>query len=511
MARSESWRPLESAASNHAPASVSSRVSARTRSRNSRPGKVPRIIIIGGGFSGAAVAYHLLGASRATDLTVTIVEPRRFLGAGLAYSTEDAAHRINVPADRMSLDPEDALQFRRWLESSHAFAPDPEGVTSDGRAFPHRHMFGRYVKAQIEPWLVNGRLHHVRGRAVGMGRAGKRYLLQLSDGRCLVADLIILAVCHPPPALPRAFRDELGNASLIQDPWRPGALATIRADARVLIVGTGLTMADVVASLDACQHHGLIFAFSRRGLRSRGHALFSQLPAGDFSSHPAITALELLQRVRKEIAKAQRSGFSWHAVVDALRAQGSRVWAALPLAERRRLIRHLRPYWDAHRFRIAPQTEAVLEKRMANGSLQIAAASLLSAERNDEYIDVTLRCRYSGKVINQQFDTLVMATGPDHSALLHTEPLLRSMAELGLLQVDPTGLGLRVDRTGRAVDERGDVIGTLFIAGPLGRGTFGELMGVPEVARYAVLIAGEVVEWIKRQSGSLIDPKTDAA
>jgi uncharacterized NAD(P)/FAD-binding protein YdhS len=411
----------------------------------------------------------------------------------------------------MSVDPGDTLQFRRWLESSGTLAADSKGVTSDGRAFPHRHMFGRYVHAQMEPWLVNGRLHHVRGRVVEMGRAGKRYLLQLSDGRCLVGDLIILAVCHPPPALPRTFRGELGNGSVIQDPWQPGALATIRAEARVLIVGTGLTMADIVASLDARQHSGLIFAISRRGLRSRGHALFSQLPVGDFSSHPATTALELLQCVRSEIAKAQRSGLSWHATFDALRVQGSTIWAALPLAERRRLVRHLRPYWDAHRFRIAPQTEAVLERRIANGSLQIAAASLLSAKRSDEYLDVTLRCRYSGKVINQQFDTLVIATGPDHGAVLRTDPLLRSMAELGLLQADPTGLGLRVDRSGCAVDVHGDVIRTLFIAGPLARGTFGELMGVPEVARYALHIAGEVVQWIKRQSGSLIGAKTDAA
>jgi uncharacterized NAD(P)/FAD-binding protein YdhS len=249
MARSESWRPLDSAVSNHAPTNAPSRAAARTWPGNSTPSQVPRIIIVGGGFSGAAVAYHLLCALRATALTVTIGEPRRFLGTGLAYSTEDAAHRTNVPAERMSVDPGDTLQFRRWLESSGTLAADSKGVTSDGRAFPHRRMFGRYVHAQMEPWLVNGRLHHVRGRVVEMGRAGKRYLLQLSDGRCLVGDLIILAVCHPPPALPRTFRGELGNGSVIQDPWQPGALATIRADARVLIVGTGLTMADIVASL----------------------------------------------------------------------------------------------------------------------------------------------------------------------------------------------------------------------------------------------------------------------
>ncbi|VUS35803.1 hypothetical protein SB6419_02492 [Klebsiella spallanzanii] len=62
----------------------------------------PHVVIIGGGFSGAAVAIHLLRLVPAGG-RVTLLEPRETPGAGVAYSTTEPSHRINVPAARMQL------------------------------------------------------------------------------------------------------------------------------------------------------------------------------------------------------------------------------------------------------------------------------------------------------------------------------------------------------------------------------------------------------------------------
>ena len=60
----------------------------------------PHIVIIGGGFSGAAVAIELLRLAP-NGVRVTLLEPRQSPGAGVAYSTAEPTHRINVPAARL--------------------------------------------------------------------------------------------------------------------------------------------------------------------------------------------------------------------------------------------------------------------------------------------------------------------------------------------------------------------------------------------------------------------------
>src|SRR6056297_2976251 len=74
----------------------------------------PRVVIIGGGFSGCTAAVQLVRAS-AGPVNVTIVEPKARLGRGLAYSATDPDHRLNAPTFVHSLIPEDAWHFHRWV------------------------------------------------------------------------------------------------------------------------------------------------------------------------------------------------------------------------------------------------------------------------------------------------------------------------------------------------------------------------------------------------------------
>ena len=93
----------------------------------------PRIVIIGGGFSGAAVALNLLRKLPPGTAGITLVEPRNLLGGGVAYSSTDPAHRLNVPASRMLLLCEEPGAFEAWFKSSGALAEDPEALLADGR------------------------------------------------------------------------------------------------------------------------------------------------------------------------------------------------------------------------------------------------------------------------------------------------------------------------------------------------------------------------------------------
>lgn len=74
------------------------------------------VAIAGGGFGGAAVADHLARHSAFREGQIVVFEPRAHLGRGLAYDTNNDAHRVNVPANRLSLDIEDDDHFVRWLD-----------------------------------------------------------------------------------------------------------------------------------------------------------------------------------------------------------------------------------------------------------------------------------------------------------------------------------------------------------------------------------------------------------
>ena len=329
--------------------------------------------------------------------------------------------------------------------------------------------------------------------------AGK-WFLGGESGREDQADIVVLATTHPPPMVPAVLENALGgDPRLIGDSCVEGALGAIASDARVLIAGTGLTMTDVVASLDARGHAGKITALSRRGLLSRGHSREPSTRFGSFAGRRH-TASSLLREVRAAIRSAADQGVSWHAVIEALKAQGQSIWPNLTVDEQRRVVRHLRPFWDVHRFRIAPQIDQVLQRRLRNGTLEAFAASLRSATAGPRSIVVEFKRR--GQPVSEHLscDAIVVTTGPAHHLAVATQPHLADLARAGMIQPDPVGLGIACDRQGRAIDRDGAPVRGFFIAGPLARGTFGELMGFPQVAEHAQFIAGQIRELMRPQA-----------
>jgi uncharacterized NAD(P)/FAD-binding protein YdhS len=451
------------------------------------------LAIIGGGLSGAAVAYHLAGNVDLSEVDLVVIEPRAELGRGLAYSTDDPDHRLNVPATKMSLRTDQMDHFSRWLQSHVTLTPD--SITPAGEVFAPRQVFGRYVAAQMKPLIEQGRLRHVQAWVAGVDK-GQRYLLTLSDGTTLEADILVLAATHPKASLPQELAALHQDPALIADPYVPGALDVIAVQERILIVGNGLTSADVTATLHRQGHLGPITALSRHGWRSMPHGPKQAETLADFASMPSRTALGLFQRVRRALADDAKLGLTWHAVLDRVRAQAPIIWAHLPHHERRRFLRHLRALWDIHRFRIAPQTHQINLRMQQQGRLTHLAARIQRV-KTDSIVHLTLRARHGLVRFPLQVDRVILATGPAHGAVITSSTFLSDLADLRLLQADPLGLGLFTAPNGHAIPASGTPDGTILVAGPLARGTVGELMGVPEVIAWAEHIAGEAARQIR--------------
>jgi uncharacterized NAD(P)/FAD-binding protein YdhS len=458
-----------------------------------------RIVIVGGGFAGAACALHFLRDHPGIVADLAIVEPRETLGAGLAYSTPAAEHRVNVAAARMSVFPEEPMHFDAWARAQGVPTEDPASEMPDGRLYPRRAVFGRYVAAMLGAEIARAPgvvFRHVRDTARAIVPRGAGFDVSVGDGGRLEADALVLAVSHTAPDLPALLR---GCARVIANPWDVGALAAVPPGARVLIVGTGLTACDVVATLLAQGHSGPITAVSRHGLLPRPRTLLPVVAEGDFSTQPERTALGFLRRIRAAIAVAQEAGRPWENIVDALRQQAVIAWGALDWAERRRMLRHLRSFWDVHRFQSAPQIDEVIRNARAGGSLSLRAASIVSAEDAPGSTRVRLRPRGAGAtgLESIEVDTVINCTGPGHRSVVVTHPVLNGLAQAGALQADPACLGILVDDHGRAIRTDGAAWPNLFVAGPLARGTFGELMGLPQVNTQPRAVAAQLARLVE--------------
>ncbi len=227
----------------------------------------PHIVIIGGGFSGAAVAIELLRLAP-NGVRVTLLEPRQSPGPG--WPTPLRSRRTGLTFRPLACSwPATKRRLRSSVPPSACLYRRCAGAAPDGSVYPQRGQFGRYVAQRFADAAASsgGRLRHLRDRALAFHQG----MVTTDGGLQLKADLLVLAISHPPPSLPAQAEAWRHHPALIANPWQPGALDAIAPHARVAVMGTGLTMADTVATLDRLGHRGSIVAFSRHGLLSRGN------------------------------------------------------------------------------------------------------------------------------------------------------------------------------------------------------------------------------------------------
>lgn len=446
---------------------------------------VVNIVVIGGGFTGVAFVIHAIQARAAdVNLNFTIVEPSAELGRGIAYGTTEPLHRINVPSDRMSLFANDSTHATRWLKEHGAL--DAGSVDNQGYCYVSRQRYGEYVDATLKDVVAAAalqvRVSHRRASATSLSKSNSGYIVNLNDDTQLEAQRVALCFGHTPSKPPgRIDENALRDPRLITHPWSHDALHAIPREASVLLVGTGLTMADVAVTLIGREHRGPITAISRRGLRPRPHGLFAD--AADFlgSTAPPVTARELVKRLRQRIARDKQANIGWQPAADAFRFELPRIWNTLPAREQRRVVRRLLPFWDVHRFRIAPQIHAAIEHAIGTGQLRVVTAGIGNIQRHPHGFRVELK-RRGGHSEEHDFGAVVFCTGPARD--IDRNPLVKSLLESRLARLDSVQAGLDTDLQSRILDADGNVSPGLFAFGPMTRGSFGEMTGAPDIARH---------------------------
>jgi uncharacterized NAD(P)/FAD-binding protein YdhS/glyoxylase-like metal-dependent hydrolase (beta-lactamase superfamily II) len=452
----------------------------------------PTIAIIGGGCSGALVATHLLKTAT-QPLTIKLIERSYPIGKGIAYSTDDTCHLLNVSAGNMSAFPNDPGHLLRWLQHNRNALKPLLSQEVNPSTFIPRKVYGLYIQsilAEAEATALSDvRLERLTDEVVAIAPSPDNAIIDLKSGQSFSADKVVLAVGNA-PQLP----SHDPNPSYRRHAWSGDALKDLDQDAPVLIIGTGLTMVDMVLSLHERQHRGKIYAVSRRGLFPQRHQATHSYPSFLTPATAPTTARSLLHRVRAEIKLAASRGYDWRAVIDSLRPVTQKLWQKLSRVEQKRFLLHVAPYWDVHRHRIAQQVADTVAELLKSGQLTITAGRIQDYQVVPDGVEVTIRQRKTQTNTVFQVSRVVSCTGITADYAKFDHPLISSLRSQGLIRPNSIGLGLDVADNGALFLANGEISDFFYTIGTPRKGDLWETIAVPEIRGQAQNLAETLLQ-----------------
>jgi uncharacterized NAD(P)/FAD-binding protein YdhS len=449
-----------------------------------------RIAILGFGFSGLMVAANLVrDADR--GLVLYIIAEEKF-GLGLAYSTTDMQHLLNVPAAKMGAFADAVDGFHQWLQGDDAAQQKQRLQLSSNYTatdFVPRALYGAYLQSI---WLAtqemaaqkNIAIKLVPSHATGIAARGGLAVLS-ARGDAIAVDHIVLATGHET----KPVMAHIPPACVLQNPWAAGSFADANHwSAPVVLMGTGLTAVDTIMSLRHAGYTGEIMAFSRHGLLPCAHGpsprdfLFNRAA---LFAQPSLAAL--LRYVRRQIAQHGE----WRDVIDGLRPHSQALWQKLSTRDQRRfLARHL-SFWSIHRHRMAPEIAARMAGEIGAGSVRIVASKRFEAKMVEGQPVLTLQPRNASQGAYEIMPgRIINCTGPEINVARSQQVLMMQALADGLVEPHATGLGIAVDPECRAW---GNAYPNLSAVGPLMTGQWLESTAVPELRVQAAQVAADIL------------------
>jgi uncharacterized NAD(P)/FAD-binding protein YdhS len=451
------------------------------------------IAIIGGGCSGAMTAVNLVDQHRRSrspvPLSLCLIDDAEQVARGIAYGTTFREHLLNVSASGMSAFARDPGHFAEWL-----LPRLPESVP---QTFAPRMVFGDYLTELLEEAKSCGDSDNIsltvmRQRAAAIELVGDKARIKLSSGQTLLASYVVLALGNFASVNSQfgAKLDQTARARFHENPWDAGIAQAVLPDDDVVLIGTGLTMIDVVLMLKSNGHRGHIHAISRHGYLPQPHfdlqRLAKEKPTSYLPSPLPDRLTDIFSVLRRSVkaAEAEAPG-NWRCVMTELRAVTAQVWRRLSLVDRSRFLRHIRQLWEVHRHRMAPEIAEQVKNWRDTGVLTVCAERVVELSGTAGGIAVVSRPRGQSTTRRTVVQHVIECTGPKTDFRTIGDPLIVQMRSSGLLHPDELGLGARIGDDGALVNCDGVASTILYAMTSLRKGTLWETTAVPEIRQQA--------------------------
>jgi len=418
-----------------------------------------RVVVVGGGAAGVITAAHLMRSADAEHrLEVHVIEKSPTPGPGLAYRTTHPRHTVNNFAARLSAVDGDPDHLLRWCAD--------RGTPVGPMGFVHRNLYGQYLTDVFANIRVpaGSALSRTLGTVTDVRREDGVLAVHLSNHWRIEADKVVLALGNPPPNRQPELERRPG---FVRDPWAADIVEQVGPVSDVLLLGTGLTMVDIVAQLHDALPMTRFTAVSRHGHLPATHRRSSNRLHDAY--HPGTAPLGVLEkRVRSRIEELAEIGGDWRDVIDSVRAAANDLWRGLSPQDQDEFVARVAPVWDTARHRMSPYLAELISRLVAAGRLRVTTTS-----------EVDLAA----------FPVVINCTGPAPVPTRGWNPLVDTLLERGAMRPHRLGLGVDLDDEGRLIDRDGHVDPDVFVVGAGRKGIEWEVIAIPDLRGQAVRIS----------------------
>lgn len=435
------------------------------------------IAIVGGGISGTLTVLQIIKQSK-VPLIIFWFDTQNKFCKGYAYNSFDESHLLNVRANNMSVFPDEPNHFMEWLHQFH------KQYTS--RDFVPRKLFGEYVHDTFESLKnsnSNVKLHLIAEEVKSIRKTDQGF--DIKTHLNYHAQKVILAFGNFLPAHPRSISQEfLSSKNYFQNAFNIQLTSQIQLYSHITIIGSGLTMIDIIGSLYRYQYKGKIMVISPHAYIPQAHQE-NPLPSVEpfIDSKKQYSLLEILSLVNKQLKLAKKENLNLQSVVDIMRPHLQRIWLNFSLQEKQQFLRHLRHKWGVARHRAPAQSMAIFNDLKSTGKLQLIKGRI----SNIKSLESGFEIHYSDKqTLHTQL--IINCTGPESDYSQLKSPLIQDLIQNQIICSDPIKYGINAQKDGQ-------ISGNLYTLGPPLKGILWESVAVPEIRVQSQELAAKIISF----------------
>lgn len=437
------------------------------------------IAIVGGGISGTLTVLNCIKQSK-TSLKIIWFDAKNQFCKGLAYSTSDEQHLLNVRASNMSIFTDEPTHFVNWLSQYHP--------TFNANDFVPRKLFGEYVTDTFENMkLINPlvSIEKIKEEVIDIQKTADEF--ELKTFHLYTAKKIVLALGNFLPAHPHSkSKDFISAENYFQNAFHPDLTQHFVRKKNITIVGSGLTMIDLLISLHHHSYAGKITIISPHAYIPQAHNNNPLPNVKPFiEEHKIYRLTEILSIVNAQLKKAKKETLNPHSVIDAMRPHLQFIWLNFTLFEKQQFLRHLRHKWGVARHRAPAQTMAVFNEMLSAGSINLIKGRIYDILKTGNEFEVF----YSDSKSKQQTlktECIINCTGPESNYLKTPSILVQNLIKNKLLEPDLVNYGIKAGKNG-------EIASNIYTLGPPLKGVLWESIAVPEIRLQAKELATKII------------------